>query len=96
MLLSIILRQLIVYFRCKSQFIEQLKVENGKLKFNKISVYRPVHGMHPVGAKPCLRPLQAPKVRTFFRQKQPFSRRNQRAKTRLRPYRVHTMNRPTN
>ena len=37
----------------KSQFIEQLKVENGKLKFNKISVYRAVRNPH----KPLALPL---------------------------------------
>ena len=44
------------FLTVKSQFIEQLKVENGKLKFNKISVCRPVHGMHPVGVKPLSTP----------------------------------------
>ena len=37
----------------KSQFIEKLKVENGKLKFNKISVCRPVRNPH----KPLALPL---------------------------------------
>ena len=36
----------------KPMFREQLKVENGKLKFNKISVYRPVLGLHKSLALP--------------------------------------------
>ena len=53
-----------------------------------IPVYRAVFHHGGVGAKPCLRPVQEPKVRTFCRQKQPFPRRKQRAETRLRPYMV--------